>query len=440
MLEVIHSLMSAWLGASEAQLLRSSELAQWLQATPIEFIAEAEAAPDPAAVAIVRQHLGAMVQSGMAVERQGVWLQVGNQVVADNQSKTPLSAASLTKIATTLAALTAWGPDQQFPTLVSATAQPENGVLNGDLIVQGSGDPLFVWEEAIALANALEAMGIKQVTGNLVIAGEFAMNFETNPTAAGNLLKRGMNSALWNNEARNQFAALPAGTPRPSLQIAGTVQSVSPQQAQQRSIVPLVRHQSLPLSQILKAMNSYSNNAMSEMLAAKLGGGPEVAQTAAAAAYVPPEEIQLINGSGLGNENRISPRAATAMLLAIQASLQPQQLNVADVFPVMGRDRGTLRSRRIPAGAALKTGTLNNVSSLAGVLPTARGPVWFAIINVGAADLQTLHNQQDILLQRLEQQWGGGRIPPEIQPSNRGTLPENQLGAASRNQKIDLRG
>jgi len=69
-LEVIHSLMSAWLGASEAQLLRSSELAQWLQATPIEFIAEAEAAPDPAAVAIVRQHLPARVVDDLQPIRQ----------------------------------------------------------------------------------------------------------------------------------------------------------------------------------------------------------------------------------------------------------------------------------------------------------------------------------------------------------------------------------
>ena len=128
------------------------------------------------------------------------------------------------------------------------------------------------------------------------------------------------------------------------------------------------------------------------------------------------------------------------MLTAIQAYLQPQQLNVADVFPVMGRDRGTLGRRQLPAGSAVKTGTLNAVSSLAGVIPSARGPVWFAIINVGGADLQELHRQQDLLLLRVQEQWGAGAVLPEIQPGNRDRLPGNRLGAASRNQKLDLRG
>ncbi|MBD2090174.1 D-alanyl-D-alanine carboxypeptidase [Microcoleus sp. FACHB-1515] len=440
MLEGFHLLLLTWLGGKNVETLRSTNLSQWFKEAAIEVVAQAAPAPDPAAVAATRLHLGTMAQIGMPVNRQGVWLQVNNQVVAENQGTTALSAASLTKIATTLAAIATWGVDHQFETIVSATAPPQNGVVTGDLIVQGAGDPFFVWEEAIALANALQEMGVDRVTGNLVIAGNFAMNFQTDPAAAGRLLRQGMNSNSWNAEASSQFATLPQGTARPTLQIGGEVRVVSLSEAQTRSIVPLVRHQSLPLSQILKAMNSFSNNAMSEMLAAQLGGGPKVAQTAAQIAKVPPEEIQLINGSGLGNENRISPRAVTAMLLAIQTYLQPQQLNVADVFPVMGRDRGTLGRRQLPAGAAVKTGTLNDVSSLAGVIPSARGPVWFAIINVGFGDLQELHRQQDLLLLRVQQQWGAGSISPEIQPGNRDRLPANRLGAPSRNQKLDLRG
>lgn len=438
MLEGFHALLLMGLGGN-VETLRSSNLEQWLKTASIEVVSPVRSAPDPAAVGAVRLHLGTMAQLGMAINQQGVWLQAGDRVVAEHQGTTALSAASLTKIATTLAAISTWGVDHQFETIVGATAQPQNGVIAGDLIVQGGGDPFFVWEEAIALANALAEMGVQRVTGNLVIAGDFAMNFETDTVRAGGLLKQGMNSSLWNAEASSQFASLPAGTARPALQIAGAVRVVSASQAQTRSIVPLVRHQSLPLSQVLKAMNSYSNNAMSEMLADQMGGGAQVAQMAARVAKVPPTEIQLINGSGLGNENRISPRAVTAMLLATQTYLQAHQLNVADIFPVMGRDRGTLGRRQLPTGAAVKTGTLDDVSSLAGVIPSARGPVWFAIINVGMADLQELHRQQDLLLLRVQEQWGAGS-PPEIQPGNRDRLPANQLGAPSRNQKLDLRG
>ena len=54
-----------------------------------------------------------------------------------------------------------------------------------------------------------------------------------------------------------------------------------------------------------------------------------------------------------------------------------------DFFPVAGRDRtGTMVDRNIPYGITVKTGTLWEVSALAGMIPTAeRGPIWFAIIN-----------------------------------------------------------
>jgi serine-type D-Ala-D-Ala carboxypeptidase/endopeptidase (penicillin-binding protein 4) len=264
------------------------------------------------------------------------------------------------------------------------------------------------------------------------------MNFQVDPIMAGTLLKQGMNASLWNQEATTQYATMPGAPPRPNLTINGTVQVVSSEQAESRALVPLVRHQSLPMSQILKGMNSYSNNAMAEMLAEELGGAGAVGQKAAEAAQIPPAEIQLINGSGLGNENRISPRAVSAMLITIQRYLQSQQLNVADIFPVMGRDRGTLGRRQIPAGAAVKTGTLDDVSSLAGVIPTRdQGLVWFTVINVGTANLNTLHDQQDRLLQRLAQQWGSAPVIPEgIRPGDRGSQPTNQLGAADRNQVL----
>ncbi|HAG82127.1 MAG TPA: D-alanyl-D-alanine carboxypeptidase, partial [Cyanobacteria bacterium UBA12227] len=62
-------------------------------------------------------------------------------------------------------------------------------------------------------------------------------------------------------------------------------------------------------------------------------------------------EIQLINTSGLGVENRISPHAATAMLMAVERFLEPYQLNIADVFPLAGYDHhGTMRTRKLPLG------------------------------------------------------------------------------------------
>lgn len=394
-------------------------------------------APDtnPAGAITVQQYLQGLEAKGLTRANQGVWMQSGTMLLANNQGKVPMPAASLTKIATTLAALKTWQPNYQFETLISATGPISNGVLQGDLIVQGNGDPFFVWEEAIALGNSLNSLGIKQVTGNLVITGNFAMNYQSNLSQAGELLKQGLNAELWSVAANTQYLLnFPQGTPRPQVKIAGSVQVATIPFPKQ---ILLLRHRSLPLSQILKEMNIYSNNEMAQMLAQSLGGAQVVQQLAATAAGVPSLEIQLINGSGLGVENRISPRAACAMLVAVQRQLLPYQLNLTDLFPVAGRDhRGTLQTREIPPTTTIKTGTLRDVSALAGVLPTRdRGLVWFAIINRGT-DVENLRAKQDQLLQRLVQQWHSAPAIPAALTPQPVTNTTSQLGTASRNEVL----
>ena len=437
-------LMTLLAGSARAELLlvRSIDWASWLDSDWLMAIhaphrqanAPAEISSDPTATDAIQQHLADLAAVGMPAAEQGVWIQSGNQILAEHQGSTPIPAASLTKIPTTLAALTTWGTDRQFDTVVGVAGTLQGGVVQGDLVVTGGGDPLFVWEEAIALGNALNQRGIQRITGKLIIVGNFAMNFKGDPQTAGKLLKQGLNASLWTDEVATQYAQLPPGTRQPSVIIEGPVEAVS----QSPGFVPVMRHRSLPLVQILKAMNIFSNNFIADSVAEQLGGGAAVARQAAAAAQVDPAEVQLINGSGLGTENRISPRAIASMLITIQTTLRSQQLSVADLFPVVGRERGTLGNRQIIPGAAVKTGTLNEVSSLAGVLPTRdQGLVWFTIIDIGTGSLSTLHTYQDELLQTLVTQWGAGLpIPPDLQPSDRLKLYEAQLGDPTRNQPL----
>lgn len=404
------------------ELLGSGFLSLWLQSAgldptllnPMTLLATLNTelpVPEPSATALVERYLGSLTSQGLAAPRQGVWIQVGPLVLASHRGTTPLSAASLTKVATSLVALDTWGAEHAFITRLSTNGSIQNGVLLGDLWVQGSGDPFFVWEEAIALGNALNRAGITRVNGNLIISGPFYMNFESNPAVAGALLRRAFNRATWNSEIQRLSLAFPPGTPQPNLVIAGTVRSagVAPSAARQTL---LVRHRSLPLWQILKRMNVYSNNAMAEILAFGLGGGPAVGRRAAQITQLPQTEFKLVNGSGLGQENQLSPRAVTVMFMDIQRRVQPQGLSVADLFPVMGYDQGTVRRRRLPTATVVKTGTLSDVSALAGVLPTRNwGPVWFTLINRGY-QLDSLRGLQDQLLQGLVSQWGSVAAPP----------------------------
>jgi serine-type D-Ala-D-Ala carboxypeptidase/endopeptidase (penicillin-binding protein 4) len=435
MLELLGSgLVSLWLEMAGVQIkpLDALDALTW-QSSPGLVLAPD---PNPTGATTVQEYLKKLVTSKVVAqnlaESQGIWMQSGPMLMANHQGTTPLPAASLTKIATSLVALKTWGPDYQFDTLVSVTGAVVNGVVQGDLVITGSGDPLFVWEEAIALGNTLNKMGIKQVKGNLIIAGSFAMNFQRQPILAGLILKQTLNRATWGRPAIYIHSIMPKGTPKPQVVIAGGVKvAVQPNPKQ----LLLVRHRSLPLKQLIKEMNVYSNNEMAEMLAESVGGATVVQSTAANLARVPQVEIQLINGSGLGPENRISPRAACAMLMVIQGEASAHQLNLADLFPMSGFDhRGTLHARHIPLATVIKTGTLRDVSALAGVMPTRdRGLVWFAIINRGT-NVWGLRTGQDQLLQSVIKQL---QLPPTVPAvltphSAINSLP--QLGAASRNE------
>jgi D-alanyl-D-alanine carboxypeptidase/D-alanyl-D-alanine-endopeptidase (penicillin-binding protein 4) len=388
--------------------------------TPVEYLAwdntpifQLPTETDPEVEKIVNQYLQRLSAQGIRGDRTEIWIQSDWAILADVRGTTPASAASLTKIATSLAVLEKWGANHQFETKIYYTGNLQEGVITGDLIIVGGGDPLFVWEEAIALGNFINQKGIKQIQGNLIITDNFTMNFKNDPLESGQLLKQTLNKNNWSAAILRQYNQIPNNPPQPELIITGDVitkEELPP------SATLLVTHKSMTLAEILKQMNIYSNNVMSEILAQSLGGAKIVAEMAAKAADFPLEEITIINGSGLGLDNRISPRAACAMLLAIERQLLNSPLSVADIFPLAGRDKtGTMEARNIPDGVAIKTGTLSLVSALAGVIPTEeRGQVWFAVINYGY-QIPQLRREQDRLLQQLSNHWQFTK--PDVKPN-----------------------
>ena len=352
---------------------------------------------------LAQNYLQSLARQGINPDQQGIWVQSDWTELANNQGTVAIPAASLTKIATTLTALGHWGADHQFTTKIYATGRIKDGIIEGDLIIEGSGDPFFVWEESIALGNALNQLGIRQVKGNLLVTDKFYMNYQDDAQVAGKLLKEGLDHTLWEEEVTQQYLHLTPGTLQSQLAISGEIK-LSNQIPPASKL--LLRHQSLPLTEILKQMNIYSNNQMAQMLADLAGGAKEVERYASETAHFPQAEIQLINGSGLGEENRISPRAICQMLIAIDSLLAKHSLSATDLFPTVGRDLvGTVKERGIPTGTTVKTGTLDHVSALAGIIPTSdRGQVYFAIINHDS-QVEYLRQQQDQFLNGLDQNW-----------------------------------
>jgi serine-type D-Ala-D-Ala carboxypeptidase/endopeptidase (penicillin-binding protein 4) len=355
---------------------------------------------------------------------QGVWIQGEQALLAEHQGSIPLSAASLTKAATSLAALQTLGANYRYQTKVGVTGPVQNGVLKGDLIIQGGQDPFFVWEDAIALGNILTQQGIRQIDGNLVIQGPFYMNFETKPAVVGATLKQGINATQWPQEALGQFQTLPATTPKPQVAIKGDIISSNNVPT---NIQWIVQHQSLPLASLLKKMNRYSNNPMADMIANSVGGPDAVAKGAIAATGVGPTEVHFVSGSGLGVENRMSPRAVCGIFRAIERLVQAQGMTIADIFTVMGQDESVLDQRPLPKQAVLKSGTLDTVSALAGALPTQQGVVWFVLMN-NDGDVESFRKLQETFLGSVDQTLGLPQVPLSALKS---TVPEPPAGISA---------
>jgi len=90
-------------------------------------------------------------------------------VVARRNAETRLTPASLTKLTIAAASLEAWPADKAFQTRLLSSGAIEDGVLAGDLILQGDGDPSLDDHSLWSLAAQLKGAGLSAVKGRLIV-------------------------------------------------------------------------------------------------------------------------------------------------------------------------------------------------------------------------------------------------------------------------------
>ncbi len=92
------------------------------------------------------------------------------EVIVDWLASEARNPASTLKLMTTLAALDILGPAYTWRTNVYALGEiDENGHLDGDLLIQGNGDPFLVTERVWQLTRDLRRTGLSSVGGDVVI-------------------------------------------------------------------------------------------------------------------------------------------------------------------------------------------------------------------------------------------------------------------------------
>lgn len=325
--------------------------------------------------------------------------------------------ASGTKVATALAALRTFGNNYRFTTtfLTKGTIDKATGTLNGDLYMTGR-DPSFNLQNAVFVANELNRMGIRTVTGNLVVPSRFTVNFDESPLYSGaefydtmDCTRRSANAKeAWNvyRSVKND-ASLPAV---PHVAIMGGVTVDSPPPGAR----VLLTHDSSKLTDILKVLLCYSNNFMAERIGEMVGGPAGVKRILVKDFKVDPEEVNFATTSGLG-VNRVKPRGMMKIYRGLRAELARYNMTPSDILPVAGIDPGTLQGRftaPMSRGSVVgKTGTLprtdSGVSALVGQMQTGSGKTLLFVIFNMHGNIHTFRSYQNELVTYIQNQYGG---------------------------------
>lgn len=95
-------------------------------------------------------------------------LDTGEPLLVWNED-VPRNPASVVKLLTTLVALDVLGPTYTWKTEVYVLGQIDDGVLNGDLLLKGYGDPFLVTERVWQLVREIRQRGIDKITGDLLL-------------------------------------------------------------------------------------------------------------------------------------------------------------------------------------------------------------------------------------------------------------------------------
>ena len=405
----------------------------------------------------------ALKQAGIPLDHVAVVVQPLDAVepVLSYHAEAAMNPASVMKLVTSFAALNMLGPGFVWKTDVWADGSIKDGVLNGDLIIKGTGDPTLTLERMWLLQRELRARGVRYIRGNLVLdRGYFdlpAMDpgaFDGDPLA----LYNAMPGALVANFNATTFRLAPAGdtvgivpdVPLPGLAIRSDIKLTNEtacngwkdaltssmpdpgqlvisglyprgcgEQALSLNLFdpavnfdflfrglwaeaggtlskqtvsgtapagpPLLRFESPPLTDALTSLNKYSNNLMTRNLFLTLGaerfGAPATLEKSTRAVRellqqrgVSTRKLVQENGAGLSRFARISASALTQLLRAAYQS--PLFSEFESALPIVAVD-GTLKRRfkdsALSGNAHLKTGSLRDVSALAGYVFTQDG-------------------------------------------------------------------
>lgn len=339
------------------------------------------------------------------------------QLVYAHRATTAGTPASITKLATAVAALGTLGPAHRFSTTVVMIGP-------GRIVLVGGGDPtLELPGLADDTAAALKAKGIRSIRlgydvsyfagpslhpighdGNLAPVTALMVREGRLDSSSSGPARRAYDPAL---AAAKAFAA--------ALRARGITVTGTPATASGAGGVQLAVHRSQPLSDLVERMLTNSDNDLAEALARQVAratgrrpdfaGGAAAIRAALAADGVPLNGAVFTDGSGLAHADALAPLTVARVLALAGDPRHPGLRPVLTGLPVAGFT-GTLRSRfHGSPGAGVvhaKTGTLTGTNTIAGTVLAPSGHIRaFCFMTQGTASAAAAEGALDHLAAAL---------------------------------------
>ncbi|MGZ4276575.1 MAG: D-alanyl-D-alanine carboxypeptidase/D-alanyl-D-alanine endopeptidase [Solirubrobacteraceae bacterium] len=318
--------------------------------------------------------------------------------------------ASVEKLYTTSTALLTLGPDATLPTAaVSSVAPDAGGVVRGDLVLRGGGDPTLDRARIAQLASALQAAGVTRVAGS-VLGDESRFDLLRGSFDTGGAYDRDIGGVLGALTVGRGFSR----SGRPALEAAKDLVRVLRADGVRvdgptgvgtapAGAAPLAQVISPAIRDLIAMTNQPSDNYYAETLIKDLGASFGGAGTTAAGAAVVRAQLatfgvhpRIVDGSGLSRADRTTPRQVVRLLERMHAQELGPDFEAS--LPTAGRT-GTLkrRMRGTPAqdDCHAKTGTLIGVSTLAGLCTTPSGHTLAFALMMNRANVLRAHRVQD---------------------------------------------
>lgn len=156
----------------------------------------------------------------------------------------------------------------------------------------------------------------------------------------------------------------------------------------------ILTHESEPLTLALQGLNKFSNNFVAEQILKTIGAekygepgttlkGLKAFEEYLMALGYRPDQYNVLDGSGLSRQNKLSPQLIVDVLRNVKNDLgvYPEFVSALGVMGVDGNVKNRMRGVKSSERARVKTGTLNFVSALSGYFQSRDGETFaFSIL------------------------------------------------------------